>query len=90
MHWNENMKRGYKVLFMLTFAELYRLSHRRLQRELKAGFTGVLLRDGARGGWIHTEYRPPAHSGRARPSGCHWMYPNPPRRAEEAKGRPSW
>ena len=34
---------------MRTFAELYRLSHSRLQRELKTGISGVLLRDKAHG-----------------------------------------
>ena len=38
------------------FARLYRLSYSRLQRELKARFTGVLLRDKVHGGWICPEY----------------------------------
>ena len=48
--WKDNVKRGYKALSMRTFSELYRLSHSRLQHELKAGFSGVLLRDKAHGG----------------------------------------
>ncbi len=41
---------------MRAFARLYRLSYSRLQREPKAGFTGVLLRDKVHGGWIYPEY----------------------------------
>ena len=55
-HWNENVKRGYKTLSMRTFAELYRLSHSRLQRKSKAGFSGVLLRDKAHSGGMYPEY----------------------------------
>ena len=50
--WNENVNRGRRALTMRAFAEAYRLSHGRIQRELKAGFTGVLLRDKVHGGWI--------------------------------------
>ena len=38
------------------FARLYRLSYSRLQRELKAGFSSVLLCDKVHGGWICPEY----------------------------------
>ena len=55
-HWDENVRRGRKSLSSRAFARLYRLSHSRLQRELKAGFTGVLLRDKVHGGWIYPEY----------------------------------
>ena len=39
-----------------TIAEVCRLSYSRVQRELKAGVTGVLLRDKVHGGWIYPEY----------------------------------
>ena len=55
-HWGENVRRGRKALSIRTFARICRLSHSRLQRELKAGFTGVLLRDKVHGGWIYPEY----------------------------------
>ena len=55
-HWNNNVKRGCKALSIRTFAELYRPSYSRLQRKLKVNFTGLLLRDGTRGGWMHPEY----------------------------------
>ena len=54
--WGENVRRGRKALSIRAFARLYRLSYSRLQRELKAGFTGVLLRDKVHGGWICPEY----------------------------------
>ena len=54
--WNENVNRGRRALTMRAFAEAYRLSHGRVQRELKAGFSGVLLRDKVHGGWIYPEY----------------------------------
>ena len=44
------MNRGHKAFNMPTFAEIYRLSHSRVQRELGSGFRGVLLCDGAHGG----------------------------------------
>ena len=50
------MRRGRKALSIRAFARLYRLSYSRLQRELKAGFTGVLLCDKVHGGWICPEY----------------------------------
>ena len=55
-HWGENVRRGRKALSIRAFARLYRLSYSRPQREQKARFTGVLLREKVHGGWIYPEY----------------------------------
>ena len=55
-HWGENVRRGRKALSIHAFARLCRLSYSQPQRELKAEFTGVLLRDKVHGGWICPEY----------------------------------
>ena len=52
----ENVKREGKALNMRAFADFYRPSHSRVQRELKVDFTGLLLRDDACDGWIYPEY----------------------------------
>ena len=49
-HWGENVRRGRKALSIRAFARLCRLSYSRPQREQKARFTGVLLRDKVHGG----------------------------------------
>ena len=41
---------------MDAFARDYGLSEARIKRELRRGFTGVLLKDKVRGGWIYPEY----------------------------------
>ena len=54
--WKKNVERGREALSMDAFARDYGLSEARIKRELRRGFTGVLLKDKERGGWIYPEY----------------------------------
>ncbi len=54
--WKKNVEHGRNALSMDAFAREYGLSEARIKRELRRGFTGVLLRDKVRGGWIYPEY----------------------------------
>ena len=56
--WKKNVERGREALSMDAFARDYGLSEARIKRELRRGFTGVLLKDKERGGWIYPSIPP--------------------------------